>query len=99
MAKPARRFDDDEARGNADSEPSRPHLRKLEGGGDTSEPDRSWYHSDKDHSDTDHEDLADAEDKPGSASFYSSGKSSDSGGLTSLANWAKKRRKRVLIAL
>jgi hypothetical protein len=47
MAEPLRKFEDEPA-GNVDSAaPGRPELKALEGGGETSEPNRSWYKGDK----------------------------------------------------
>jgi hypothetical protein len=47
MAEPARQINDN-VPGNADSPPpQRAQLKVLEGGGETSEPERSWYKGDK----------------------------------------------------
>lgn len=44
MAEPARQFDDDNLPGNADSAPpGRVELEVLEGGGETTSPNKSWY--------------------------------------------------------
>lgn len=66
MAEPARKFEDDKKPGNADSAPpGRAELEVLEGGGETSAPNRSWYKGDKKTVDKD--ELSDIEDKGGEA--------------------------------
>jgi hypothetical protein len=62
MAEPARQFDEN-LPGNADSAtPGRTELKALEGGGESSEPNRSWYKGDK--KEVDQDSLADLENSP-----------------------------------
>jgi hypothetical protein len=61
MAEPARQLSDDDIPGNTDSTPpGRAELEVLEGGGESSEPNHSWYKSDKKHVDKD--ELSDREE-------------------------------------
>jgi hypothetical protein len=63
MAEPARQFDENLS-GNADSAPpGRTELKALEGGGETSEPNRSWYKGDK--KEVDQDDLSGLENGSG----------------------------------
>jgi hypothetical protein len=67
MAEPARQLEDGNTPGHADSAPpGRAKLEVLEGGSETSEPDRSWYKGDKKEIGRDN--LADMENSQGESS-------------------------------
>ncbi|HET9850417.1 MAG TPA: hypothetical protein VFP35_02220 [Candidatus Saccharimonadales bacterium] len=69
MAEPARQFDEEQTPGNADSSPpGRPELRALEGGGETSPPERSWYTGDGSDQ-TDKEKLSGSENSPAESKY------------------------------